>query len=123
MPVIKALNPFAPEWFTPAGQSDVPEDKQVQFQIRGLDGVEISHISPECIFDESGTMIAKITGRGSDLVLGFGLLGWRNFSNESDIAIEFGKPQFGLIPFPVLNQIVMAILAASSPRKEQKKNS
>ena len=115
---IKALNPFAPFWYTPALEKDAPNP--TRFKIRGLDGAEQGYISPELRLDESSRMVIGMTGRGLELALRYGLVDWENFANDSGPVVCV-PPNFPLIDYGTRCELAMKILGASYVSPEEKK--
>jgi hypothetical protein len=113
---MRALNPFAPFWYTPV--ADQGEEHPTRFKIRGLNGTEVGYVGPEFILD-NGT-ISGLTGKGLEMTLKYGLLDWENFENDSG-KIAFNRANFGLIPYEVQAEIAMNIIAASYAKEEAKK--
>lgn len=114
----KALNPFAPFWYTPRG--DVGRENPTRFKIRGLDGNELGYVSPELRIDEAKRMVTGASGRGLELALQYGLLDWENFANDTG-PVAYAPANFGLIAFELRSELFWRILAASHIAEEQKK--
>ena len=121
--MIKAQNPFAPFWFVPPGQDDTPEEQRTAFRIRGLTGIEMAYIAPEMRLDESGRRVVAISGRGSELLLEYGVLDWKNLADAEGHAVKFSRQRFAMIPYATIATLTTAVLAASAPDEEQEKNS
>lgn len=119
---MRALNPFAPFWYTPQTDLNEPEATRVRFRIRGLNGSEMGYVAPELVMDkEAGTpMMTGMTGKGCDLCLKFGLLDWENVANDNG-PVRYSHPNFALIPFEVRVELAMQIIAASYVKPDEKK--
>jgi hypothetical protein len=115
---MKALNPFAPFWYTPPAEEGAP--KPTRFKIRGLDGVEQGYIAPELRFDETGRMLTGFSGKGLEVALGYGLVDWENFANDAG-QVAFSPRNFGLIDFNTRVALAMQIMGASYVQPEEKK--
>ena len=115
---IKALNPCTPFWWTPPAEDG--QAKATRFKIRGLDGNEQGYIFPEITVDPAARVVRGLTGKGVELVLGYGLLDWENFANDKGpVACVPGN--FGLIEHVLRSQLAIQILAASFVQPEEKK--
>jgi len=115
---IKALNPFAPFWWTPPGEMESPNP--TRFKIRGLDGNEQGYVMPEIVVDPGARFPRGLSGRGVEIALGYGLLDWENFANDKGpVACVPGN--FGLIDHVTRTQLAIQILAASYVLPEEKK--
>lgn len=115
---IKALNPFAPFWYTPA--SEQGDEKPTRFKLRGLDGVELGYVSPELQVDDVQGTVSGITGKGLELALKYGLLDWENFENDQG-PVKFSVHNFRLIPYVMRAELAMRIIAASYVQEAEKK--
>lgn len=115
---IKALNPFAPSWYTP--KEEEGSDNPTRFKIRGLDGEQMSYVGAELVFDASGN-IRNISGKGIELALGYGLVDWENFEND-DGPVKFNRANFRLIPYHLRLELAVQIVARSVPNEEERKN-
>ncbi len=83
----RALNPYAPEWFTPDGDDDEGQTP-ARFKIRGLTGSQQAEVMPdvEILADDN----AKILPRAMYLLLKHGLLDWEGLENDAG-PVRFGK--------------------------------
>jgi len=115
---MRALNPFAPFWYTPMEEAKLEAASPTRFKIRGLNGSEIGFVAPEFVITE-GT-ITGLSGKGLEMTLRYGLLDWENFENDSG-RIAYNRANFGLIPYEVQAELAMQIIAASYPTQEEKK--
>ncbi len=115
---IRALNPFAPFWYTPRGEEG--QEKPTRFKIRGLDGTELGYLSPELVVDEAKGMVTGMSGKGLELALRYGLLDWENFENDQG-PVRFSVGSFGKIPYVIRGELAMNILAASYVQEAEKK--
>jgi hypothetical protein len=115
---IKALNPFAPFWYTPP--SEKSQDKPTRFKIRGLNGAEMGYLSPEMLVDGAQRAVTQLTGKGIDLCLQHGLIDWENFDNDAGPVLCMPS-NFGLIPYPTRVHLAWQIIAASYVDETQKK--
>jgi hypothetical protein len=116
---MKALNPFAPFWYTPLGDREAPEGQRTRFKIKGLDGVEAGYVLPEVRFAEDGRMVG-LSGKGVELALGYAMVDWENFANDSG-PLAFARANFHLIPVELRAELALHILGASFPSAEEKK--
>jgi len=114
--VIKALNPFAPFWYTP--REEAGADKPTRFKIRGLDGNQQSYLYPELILE--GKSLKGMTGKGLEIALGYGLLDWENFANDQG-PVAFVPANFALVEYVLRIELAMQILAASYVQAAEKK--
>lgn len=117
----KALNPFAPFWYTPVGDRLLPEGQRTRFKIKGLDGVEAGYVLPEVRFAPDGQMVG-LSGKGVELALGYALCDWENFSNDLG-PVAFARANFNLIPVELRAELSLHILGASFPSPDEKKTS
>ena len=115
---VKALNPFAPFWYTP--EADQGSENPTKFKIRGLNGSEIGYVSPEFVIDDAQRMVTGMSGKGIDLTLRYGLLDWENFENDNG-KVKFSPNNFALIPHLTRVELAMQIIAASYVSDEEKK--
>lgn len=115
---IKALNPFAPRWWTPSSEEGSPNP--TRFKIRGLDGNEQCYIHPEIMLDRNERSYTGLTGKGVEMVLAYGLLDWENFANDTG-AVACVPANFRLIDQLTRKQIATEILVASFVQPEEKK--
>lgn len=116
----KALNPFAPFEYVTLADRELPEPERTKFRLRGLNGSEFGHIAPELLLDDS--TLAGCTGKGLDMALRYGLLGWENFENDKG-AVAFHPHNFALIEHSVRAELAMQVIAASYVHKAEKKTS
>lgn len=115
---IKALNPFAPAWYTPRAELGSPNP--TRFKIRGLDGTEQGYLVPELTIDPVLRTISGMTGKGLELALAYGLLDWENFANDKG-PVAFVPGNFNLIDYKTRIELAMQILTASYVQPEEKK--
>lgn len=121
----KALNPFAPEWYTPASDKDEkgePRPDASRFKLRGLDGNELGYVSPEFTLGEIAGVptVTGMSGKGVDLALKCGLLDWERFENDKG-PVPFNQGNFRLIPHLLRVELAMQIVAASYVGEAEKK--
>ena len=114
--MIKALNPFAPFWYTPRAEAGA--EHPTRFKLRGLDGNQFIYIAPELIVKDQ--MTRGVTGKGLELALGYGLVDWENFSNDAG-PIACVPQNFGLVEYLLRVELAMQILSASYVAPEEKK--
>lgn len=115
---IKALNPFTPFWYTPMAEQGV--DNPTRFQIRGLDGTQQGYMQPELTVDRATRMVTGLSGRGLELALQYGLLGWENFSKDEG-PVSFTPRNFALIDIALRTELAMTILGSSYVKPAEKK--
>lgn len=118
---MKALNPFAPFWYTPREDADNPSP--TKFKLQGLNGEQMGFISPEFILGTSPSgspMITGITGKGVVLALDYGLLDWENFANDAG-PIAFARANFSLMPYALRTELAFQIVLASHVPDSAKK--
>jgi hypothetical protein len=119
---MRALNPFAPFWYTPAEDKDLPEGQRTRFKLRGLNGSEFGHIAPELIVDPELRMVSGVSGKGLDLALRYGLVDWENFCNDNG-EVAFSVQNLVLIEHAARAELAMQIIAASYVKPAEKKTS
>lgn len=120
---MKALNPFAAEWYTPA--EDKESENPTRFKIRGLNGSQVGYVQPEMILgvnDEGTPMLTGLTGKGVDVTLNLGLVDWENFANDFG-SVKFSQHNFGLIDVKTRTELALQIIAKSFATAEEKKTS
>jgi hypothetical protein len=121
---MRALNPFAPFWYTPEVDKDNPTP--TKFKIKGLNGTEIGYVAPEFILGDehgnvgAGTSVVGLTGKGLELCLKYGLLDWENFENDAG-PVAFSRANFHLVEYAIQAELAMQVVAASYPKREEKK--
>lgn len=116
---IKALNPFAPVWFTPAGQEK--DDKKTRFQLTGLNGIQQAELQPEMTVRDDGVNL-DITPRGQALLLRYGLIGWENFdNNEGPITFSFPDANQRQMPIALQTELGNEIFELTFLPQETKK--
>ena len=113
---MKALNPFAPFWYTPRAEASA--EKPTRFKLCGLDGSQQGYIQPEYIIGDR--MVTGLTGKGLDLALSYGLKDWEHFENAQG-PVACVPANFGLIDIVTRIELAMQIIAASYPTPEEKK--
>ena len=113
---MKALNPFAPFWYTPRAEQGA--EKPTRFKIRGLDGTQQGYLAPELIFDDR--TLKGMSGKGMELALGYGLMDWEHFATDAG-PVACLPVNFGLIDYSTRVELAMQILAASYVTPEEKK--
>ncbi len=116
---MQALKRMAPFWYTPDGQKDDPNP--TKFKVRGLNGNEQGYIQPELKIDETTKMVSGMSGRGLELTLAYGLLGWENFLDEDGGQVAYSPLNFGRVDLVTRTELAMQILAASFVTPEEKK--
>jgi hypothetical protein len=114
----KALNPFAPWWYTPREDKDSPNP--TKFKLQGLNGEQMGYIAPEFILDAQSKSITNLTGKGVALALDFGLLDWENFNNDTG-PVAFNRANFGLLPYGLRGELAFQVIIASHASPEAKK--
>lgn len=117
---IKALNPFAPFWYTPKSEEGAPNP--TKFKIRGMDGAEQGYVATELLLDEGSRAVIGFTGKGLELTLRYGLLDWENFAND-DGPVACVPSNFALIDYNTRCKLATRILSASYVSPEEKKTS
>jgi len=115
--MIRALEGFAPEWYTPPGQDD--SEPVTRFRIRPLDGAEYGEVADYVEIDDGQVMILS---SGRNLCLQRGLLDWEHFS-DSNGPVKFSQANARLIPHEYRMQLVARILTISNLDRDQEKNS
>lgn len=80
-------NPAGENWYYTPEQLAKPEEKRVGYKIRGLIGTEAMDV--DFFVDEQNR--TKMTSRGGNACLRYGLLGWKNFKDKNGAEIEFDE--------------------------------
>lgn len=104
---IKAIDPFAAEWFTLPGQEE--ETSPARFKIQGVDGAAQAEIADACQFDELGDI--QLTSKAIGLLLDYGLTDWEGVTDGSGASIPFPSPQGNGAAQKLLPFAVQAVLA------------
>lgn len=115
---IKALNPFAPYWYTPREEEGA--QNPTRFKLQGLNGEQMGYISPEFILDPQTKSITALSGKGIDIALTYGLVDWENFQNDAG-AVPFVRANFALIPHRLRGELAFQIVIASHVPADAKK--
>lgn len=114
----KALNPFAPFWYTAREDKDNPNP--TRFKLQGLNGEQMGYIAPEFILDQQTKAITGLTGKGIETALNYGLLDWENFQNDQG-NVAFSRMNFGLMAHPLRGELAFQVILASHVPAEAKK--
>src|SRR4051812_39665804 len=109
---MKAQNPFAPFWYTPDQDKDLPEGQRTRFKLKGLDGEQLGYVAPEFILEPTTARLTGITGKGLATAMDYGLVDWENFSNDQGV-VPFVRANFGLIPHRVRVELAFQVILAS----------
>jgi len=115
---LKALNPFAPFWYTP--REEEGSEHPTRFKIQGLNGEQMGYIAPEFILDPQTKAISALTGKGIEVALNFGLVDWENFSNDNG-PVMFARSNFGLMPHRLRGELAFQVIIASYVAQDAKK--
>lgn len=117
---IKALNPFAPVWYTPPGQDD--EGAISEFQLIGLNGIQQAELQPEISVEGDAGDDVVISPRGMALLLRYGLVDWKNFEDDSGPVI-FGSWDANQrrMPLPLQSELAAQIFTLTFTPEETKK--
>ncbi len=113
--MIKALEGFAPEWWTPEGQE---QQNPTRFKIRPLDGAEYGEVADHLSVE--GTRFF-ISAKGREVALRYGLEDWENFANSKG-PIEFSEENKRYIPTKIRGLIVTRIMKISQLSGDEVKN-
>ncbi len=116
---LKALNPFAPFWYTPE-RDDNKGENPAAFEIVGLNGEQYGRVIQEYEFNESGKF-KGLNARGIALALEFGLRDWRHFANDKGEMV-YSQANFRFIPVDLRADLAMQICIASEPTETERKN-
>ena len=116
---IKATDGLTAEWYTP--ESEKEDEAPTQFHLKPFNGEKYNYIWAELFADSEGDV--KISGKGVELALKFGLIGWRNMLSSNNSELAFKPNNFKHIPQNIRLEIASHLIDISTLTDGDEKNS
>ena len=116
---IAAVKGLVSEFYTP--EQDCADEEKTAFEIKPLNGLVAMEVLAEARTDADGNL--HLFPSSMVKALRHGLVGWRNFSDETGKEIKFSVTNFHRVPPFELNNIVNKIIDISQLSGDDEKNS
>ena len=121
--MLRAVHPFAPDWYTPTVFDNRDQKKPAQFLLRGLDGAEQAQIAADVTVTADALEVGP---RALSFMFRVALLDWKDFKiSETDFAefsADTSKNQ-ALLPYPLQQELSARIITLTYAGPDDKKKS
>lgn len=102
----------APEDFVPEKFKDMQDPPT--FKVRPMTGPELLDVQAE--FD---TKLENFTGKGWNLAVKYGLMGWKNVQDQNEATLAYSRANVRFLPSNLLIEIASKIISISKFSTEE----